>query len=186
MTREYVEVFGLAGSETRLPVGSAATTSPARPTSGSTRSAFRRQTAPGSTTDFFGVALNNRPCLGRDVGVTGTFITIGSFETDAEAQACLKYIKSKFARAMLGVLKVTQDNPRTHLEVRPPPGLHARLGHRLDKVDPRDRRAAVRQVRPRPRGDRLHRGQGQADGMTAGVATPRQAGDRRPSPARVD
>ena len=33
--------------------------------------------------------------------------------TEAEAQACLKYVKSKFARAMLGVLKVTQHNPRS-------------------------------------------------------------------------
>ncbi len=28
-----------------------------------------------------------------------------------EAHACLKYVKSKFARALLGVLKITQDNP---------------------------------------------------------------------------
>ena len=27
------------------------------------------------------------------------------------AEAALKYVKSKFARTMLGVLKVTQDNP---------------------------------------------------------------------------
>lgn len=43
--------------------------------------------------------------------VTQTFITIGSFATEAEAQACLKYIKSKFARSLLGVLKITQHNP---------------------------------------------------------------------------
>jgi len=45
------------------------------------------------------------------VAVTQTFITIGSFGTEAEAEACLKYVKGKFARAMLGVLKVTQHNP---------------------------------------------------------------------------
>ncbi|WP_314147519.1 Eco57I restriction-modification methylase domain-containing protein [uncultured Leifsonia sp.] len=66
----------------------------------------------GSTTDFFGVELNNPTVLGPGVGVTQTFITIGSFETETEAQACLSYIKSKFARAMLGVLKITQHNPR--------------------------------------------------------------------------
>lgn len=65
----------------------------------------------GSTTDFFGVPLNNPTVLGPGVGVTQTFITVGSFESEAEAQACLKYVKSKFARAMLGVLKVTQHNP---------------------------------------------------------------------------
>ena len=30
----------------------------------------------------------------------------------AEAQACFSYVKTKFARAMLYVLKVTQHNPR--------------------------------------------------------------------------
>lgn len=44
------------------------------------------------------------------VGSTQTFITVGAFDTLAEAEACLSYIKSKFARVMLGVLKVTQDN----------------------------------------------------------------------------
>lgn len=46
------------------------------------------------------------------VGHTVTFLSIGKFETEAEATAVLKYIKTKFARAMLGTLKVTQDNPR--------------------------------------------------------------------------
>ena len=46
-------------------------------------------------------------------GVTQTFITIGSFDTEAEGEACLKYIQSRFARLMLGILKVTQHNPRS-------------------------------------------------------------------------
>jgi hypothetical protein len=52
------------------------------------------------------------PLLGEPgTGVTQTFITIGSFEAEAEAAACLKYVKTKFARAMLGILKITQHNP---------------------------------------------------------------------------
>lgn len=62
----------------------------------------------GATTDFFGVALNNPTVLDPEVAVTSTFITIGAFDTSTEANALLKYLKSKFARAMLGVLKVTQ------------------------------------------------------------------------------
>ena len=46
------------------------------------------------------------------VGCTTTFLNIGKFETQFEAEGCLKYIKTKFARTMLGTLKVTQDNPR--------------------------------------------------------------------------
>lgn len=45
------------------------------------------------------------------VAVTQTFITIGSFGTGDEAESCLTYVKSKFARIMLAVLKVTQHNP---------------------------------------------------------------------------
>ncbi len=44
------------------------------------------------------------------IGYTRTFIGIGSFKDEYQAKAALKYIKSKFARVMLGVLKVTQDN----------------------------------------------------------------------------
>jgi hypothetical protein len=64
----------------------------------------------GSTTDFFGVALNQPTVVGPEVAVTATFLTIGNFGTEADAEACLKYVKSKFARTMLGVLKVTQHN----------------------------------------------------------------------------
>lgn len=44
------------------------------------------------------------------IGYTQSFISIGCFETEKEASAALKYVKSKFMRTMLGVLKVTQDN----------------------------------------------------------------------------
>lgn len=51
--------------------------------------------------------------VGPNVAVTQTFLTIGAFDTEAEALACFKYVKSRFARAMLYVLKVTQHNPRS-------------------------------------------------------------------------
>lgn len=51
------------------------------------------------------------PLVGKPlVGYTQSFISIGSFDTSTEAENALKYIKSKFARTLLGVLKVTQDN----------------------------------------------------------------------------
>ncbi len=46
------------------------------------------------------------------VGSTTTFLSVGKFTTKEGAENCMKYIKTKFARAMLGTLKVTQDNPR--------------------------------------------------------------------------
>ena len=44
------------------------------------------------------------------VGHTQTFISFGAFDTEREAENCLKYIKTDIARAMLGTLKVTQHN----------------------------------------------------------------------------
>ena len=53
------------------------------------------------------------PLVGEPlVGYTQSFISIGAFNTKYEGDACLKYVKSKFARVMLGILKVTQDNSR--------------------------------------------------------------------------
>ena len=57
----------------------------------------------------FGEALVSPLVSGPLTGYTHTFISIGRFDTEDEAQNCLKYIKTKFVRAMLGVLKVTQD-----------------------------------------------------------------------------
>lgn len=54
------------------------------------------------------------PLIGEPlIGHTDTFISIGMFEYSQEAGNCLKYVKSKFARTMLGVLKVTQHNPKS-------------------------------------------------------------------------
>ena len=52
------------------------------------------------------------PILGEPIlGYTRTFLGIGAFDTKEEAENVLKYIKTKFARTMLGILKITQDNP---------------------------------------------------------------------------
>lgn len=59
----------------------------------------------------FGETLSYPLVVGKKIGCTQTFITIGAFDTEFEAESCLKYIKSKFCRAMLGILKVTQHNP---------------------------------------------------------------------------
>lgn len=58
-----------------------------------------------------GEILSSPDVIGPDVAVTQTFITIGAFDEEADAQACLKYVKTKFARVMLGILKITQHNP---------------------------------------------------------------------------
>lgn len=51
------------------------------------------------------------PIVGEsEVGHTQTFISIGDFKTEFEAISLLNYLKTKFARAMLGIKKTTHNN----------------------------------------------------------------------------
>ena len=51
------------------------------------------------------------PMVGSPMlGYTYTFIGVGNFKKKETAENCMKYIKTKFARAILGILKTTQDN----------------------------------------------------------------------------
>ena len=53
------------------------------------------------------------PLVGEPlVGHTQTFISFGAFDNREEAENLLKYIKTKFARTMLGTLKITQSNKK--------------------------------------------------------------------------
>lgn len=47
-------------------------------------------------------------------GSTESFISAGDFETAEEALNCQKYLKTKFARGMLSILKCTQDQTPPH------------------------------------------------------------------------
>lgn len=67
----------------------------------------------GAIGEILSTPLIGEPLIGEPlIGYTETFIGIGSFDTKEEAEAALKYVKTKFARTMLGILKITQDNPR--------------------------------------------------------------------------
>ena len=53
----------------------------------------------------------SRPAMGvPNDGVTQTFIVVGAFDTQVEADNLHKYILSKFCRLLLGSLKATQRN----------------------------------------------------------------------------
>lgn len=57
----------------------------------------------------FGETLSTPVIAEAGVGATETFISIGNLKSKEEANALRKYIMTKFARAMLSVLKVTQN-----------------------------------------------------------------------------
>lgn len=60
------------------------------------------------------------PLIGSPlIGYTETYISIGETDSEFEAKAILKYVKSKFARVLLGILKVTQDNTKKVWEFVP-------------------------------------------------------------------
>ncbi|MCL1893142.1 MAG: Eco57I restriction-modification methylase domain-containing protein [Holophagaceae bacterium] len=66
----------------------------------------------GAIGEVIPTQLIGEPLIGEpQTGFTQSFIAIGAFDLLSEAEAVSKYVKSKFARTMLGVLKVTQDNP---------------------------------------------------------------------------
>ena len=52
------------------------------------------------------------PCVGNPYdSATSTFMSIGAFDSEEQAINCSKYIKTKFLRCLLGILKVTQHTP---------------------------------------------------------------------------
>lgn len=59
----------------------------------------------------FGETLSAPIISDPGLGYLQTFIGIGQFDNLEEAENVNKYIKCKFTRAMLGVLKITQDCP---------------------------------------------------------------------------
>ncbi|WP_172506822.1 Eco57I restriction-modification methylase domain-containing protein [Lactococcus raffinolactis] len=67
----------------------------------------------GAIGEVLSTPLIGEPLIGEPlIGHTDTFLSIGSFKTEFEARALLNYVKTKFARAMLGILKITQHNSR--------------------------------------------------------------------------
>lgn len=103
----------------------------------------------GALGEVLSTPLIGQPLIGQPlIGHTQTFISIGCFDKKQGAENLLKYIKTKFCRIMLGVLKVTQHNPAPKWkyvplqDFTPPP-----LRHRLVKVRPRNRPAALPKVR---------------------------------------
>lgn len=67
----------------------------------------------------FGESMAPFDILKPMVAFTRSFISIGAFDSEVEAENCRNYIKTKFARTLLYVKKVTQDNPISTWECIP-------------------------------------------------------------------
>jgi len=75
--------------------------------------AYKVMMAEANGTGQFGETLSQPMISSPGEGATDTFISIGPFATKEEAAHALSYVKTKFARALLGVNKATQHNPRS-------------------------------------------------------------------------
>ena len=74
----------------------------------------------GAIGEVLSTPLIGLPLIGLPlIGFTETYISIGQTDDKDEAEAILKYVKSKVARVMLGVLKVTQNNSKETWEKVP-------------------------------------------------------------------
>lgn len=71
-----------------------------------------RSNGSGAIGEVLSTPILGEPILGEPIlGYTRTFLGIGAFDSKEEAENALKYVRTKFARTMLGILKITQDNP---------------------------------------------------------------------------
>ncbi|MCD8150231.1 MAG: Eco57I restriction-modification methylase domain-containing protein [Clostridiales bacterium] len=61
----------------------------------------------------FGEASGTSVLSAPQCGATDTFINIGMFNSEKEAEALTLYLKTKFLRTLLGIKKVTQHNPKS-------------------------------------------------------------------------
>lgn len=60
----------------------------------------------GSIGESIGIPIIGEPFI----AYTKTFFSIGKFDDIQSAENCLKYVKTKFCRALFGILKITESN----------------------------------------------------------------------------
>lgn len=70
---------------------------------------YKVYVAQANGSGVFGETLSQPIVDGPGIGATETFISIGNFNSESEAKNLEKYIKTKFARTLLSILKVTQN-----------------------------------------------------------------------------
>lgn len=103
---EYVQVLGLIKNKRfRRWIRSEYITGP------ESFGAYKVAMSAAFGTGKLGEPLASPHVIGPQVAVTQSFVTVGCFATESEAEACLAYVKTRFARTLLGVLKITQHAP---------------------------------------------------------------------------
>ena len=106
-TKDSIRILGLAGSNRRIYKWINAAYVEDNGNLGTYKVILPKANGSGAIGEVLSTPLIGKPLI----GYTQSFLGIGAFDTESEAQNCMKYVKTKFARALLGILKITQDNP---------------------------------------------------------------------------
>lgn len=117
--KEPIEIFGLIGGKRvkyylpydyPIPAG--------RETIGKWKVFIPYAYGCGAIGETIPTPILGTPILGTPIQIcTETYLRIGSFDTEYEARSFLSYLKTKFFRAMVGILKTTQHSTTTYKNV---------------------------------------------------------------------
>lgn len=111
-SKDSIRILGLAGTNKRIFKWINAAYVEDNGNLGAYKVILPKANGSGAIGEVLSTPLIGEPLIGEPlIGYTQSFLGIGAFDTESEARNCMKYIKSKFARALLGILKITQDNP---------------------------------------------------------------------------
>ena len=102
---EYIQIYGLASMK-RITKWIKRRYVVAHPNLDTWKVFVAKSNGSGAMGECLSTPIVGFPGLGH----TQTFISFGSYATEAEAVALLKYIKTKFGRTLLAVKKITIDN----------------------------------------------------------------------------
>lgn len=108
--RQYIEIIGLEKAQRTIKWIERKYVTPRYPNDNNIDK-YKLLVPESNGTGTMGEPLSTPIVVGPCVSSTPTFISVGKFSTEEEACACLKYIKTKLTRFLLGILKKTQHNP---------------------------------------------------------------------------
>ncbi len=109
-SEQYYQILGLINSKRVLRWIETKYMTPRYPTNNNLQR-YKVFVAESNGAGTFGETLSTPIVGGPFETTTPTFISVGNFETKEEASNLLKYLKTKFARALLSLCKKTQHNP---------------------------------------------------------------------------
>lgn len=108
--KEYYHLLGLIGAKREWKYIEKSYMSPRYPTNNNIEK-YKVFIPKANGSGMLGEQLSRSEIGYPGDSATTTFISIGAFDSFEEATNCATYLKTKLLRCLLGILKITQDNP---------------------------------------------------------------------------